>query len=87
MKSQWRAIVVVTIAGLLSVIPTRHRMPHAGLLGDRPMTGRGAGRRSIHCVGTVGLFVLPYASSAAACIPGTEAIKLTVLLKPGAQSA
>jgi FtsZ-binding cell division protein ZapB len=62
------------------------RMPHAGLLGDRPMTGPGAWR-SIHCVGTVALFVLPYGSSAAGCIPGTEAIKLTVPLEPEAQSA
>jgi hypothetical protein len=42
---------------------------------------------STHCAGTAALFVLPYGSSAAACIPGTRAIKHMVLWEAGVQSA
>src|SRR5215472_13397999 len=60
-------------------------MPRVGRPKDRPMTGPGAWRYT-HFAGTAALCVLLYGSSVAACIPGTEAIKPTVVLEPEAQS-
>jgi hypothetical protein len=60
-------------------------MPRVRLVGDRPMMERGASPYT-HNVGTAALFVPPYESSAAACIPRTQVIKPTVLLEPAAQS-
>jgi hypothetical protein len=86
MKAGWRSIFAVTIAGLLLLISDVPSDAARRVARDRPMTGPGAWP-SIHCVGPAAHFVLLYGSSAAACIPGTEAIKLTVPLEPGEQSA
>jgi hypothetical protein len=86
MKTGWRSIFAVIIAGsllLISGVPS-----DAARRVARGSSYDGTWSVAIYTLrGTVALFVLLYGSSAAACLPGTEAIKLTVPLEPGAQSA
>ena len=86
MKTGWRSIFAVTIAAVLLVITD---VPSdAARRVARGASYDGTWSVAIYTLrGTVALFVLLYGSSAAACIPGTEAIKLMVALEPGAQSA
>jgi len=85
MKTGWRSIFAVIIGGLLLLISDVPSDAARRIARGSSYDGTGAWR-SIQCVGTVALFVLPYGSSAAGCIPGTEAIKPTVPLELGAQS-
>jgi uncharacterized membrane protein HdeD (DUF308 family) len=87
MKTVWRSIFAVIVAGsllLISGVPS-----DAARRVARGSSYDGTWSVAIYTLrgGTVALFVLLYGSSAAACLPGREATKLTVPLEPGAQSA
>ena len=86
MKTGWRSIFAVIIAGLLLLISD---LPSdAARRVVRGSSYEGTWSVAIYTLrGTAAHFVLLYGSSAAACIPGTGAIKLTVPLEPGEQSA